>query len=306
MDLTLPLVILGVLLFVAFIGAGYAFSTRTLNLKKRVDTNPEEAKQGKVDWRGYVESCERVFRSLGETLPRSLDEISRQEQRLAQAGIRRKDGTVIFYGMQGGLALILLIGFAFTGYLQSNPLLYVVLSIFLGAFLPDLVLRWRIEKRKDRIQQALPDALDLLGICVEAGIGLDQSLLRIGQENRLTSPDLSDELQRLNLEINAGQTRIQALRNLGQRSGVADLKALVAVLIQTDRFGTSIAQALRVFSAGMRTKRRQRAEERAAKMAIKMIPPMVLFVFPSIFVVVVGPAVIKVAQDLLPMLSGQR
>jgi len=306
MDLTLPLVILGVLLFVAFIGAGYAFSTRTLDLKKRVDTNPEEAKQGKVDWRGYAESCERVFRSLGETLPRSLDEISRQEQRLAQAGIRRKDGTFLFYGMQAGLALILLIGFTFTGYLQSNPLLYVVLSIFLGAFLPDLVLRWRIEKRKDRIQRALPDALDLLGVCVEAGIGLDQSLLRIGQESRLTSPDLSDELHRLNLEINAGQTRTQALRNLGHRSGVADLKALVAVLIQTDRFGTSIALALRVFSASMRTKRRQRAEEKAAKMAVKMIFPMVLFVFPSIFVVVVGPAVIKVAQDLLPMLSGQR
>ena len=306
MDLTLSLVILGALLFIAFLGAGYAFSTRTLNLKKRVQPSGVETKKGALDWHNYLESCERVFRSLGETLPRSLDEISRQEQRLAQAGIRRKDATVLFYGMQASLALSLLIGFALTGYLQSNLILYVVLSIFLGALLPDSWLRWQVGKRKDRIQRALPDALDLLGVCVEAGIGLDQALQRISQENRLSAPDLSDELNRLNLEINAGQTRAQALRNLGQRSGVEDLKALVGVLIQTDRFGTSIAQALRVFSDSMRTKRRQRAEEQAAKMAVKMIFPMVLFVFPSIFVVTCGPAVIAVAQNLLPLLSGQR
>jgi len=306
MDLTLLVVVLGVLLFVAFIGAGYAISTRPLNLKKRVDTHPEEAKPGKVDWRSYIESCEQVFRSVGETLPRSPEDVSRQQKRLAQAGIRRKDGTVILYGVQVGMVLLLLIGFGLTGYLQENLFLYVILSVFLGALLPDSWLRWRIRKRQLSIQRALPDAVDLLVVCVEAGIGLDQALLRIGQENRETYPELSDELGRLNIEINAGQTRVQAFRNLAERTGVADLKALVAVLIQTDRFGTSIAQALRVFSDTLRTKRRQYAEEQAAKMAVKMIPPLVLFVFPSIFVVVAGPAVIKISQELLPLLEGAR
>ncbi len=305
MDLTLLVIVLGVLLFVAFIGAGYAFSIRTLNLKKRVDTTPEEVKPGKVDWRRYVESCEQVFRSLGETLPRSPEDMTRQQKRLAQAGIRRKDGTVLLYGAQVGMVLTLLISFGLTGYLQHNLFLYVVLSIFLGALLPDAWLKWRIRRRQLRIQRALPDAVDLLVVCVEAGVGLDQALLRIGQENRRTYPELSDELGRLNIEVNAGQTRVQAFRNLAERTGVADLKSLVAVLIQTDRFGTSVAQALRVFSDTLRTKRRQYAEEQAAKMAVKMIPPLVLFVFPSIFVVVAGPAIIKISQDLLPMLSGQ-
>ena len=211
MDLTLLVVILGVLLFVAFIGAGYAISTRTLNLKKRVDTNPEEAKPGKVDWRSYVESCERVFRSVGEMLPRSPEDVSKQQKRLAQAGIRRKDGTVILYGMQVGMVLIMLISFGLTGYLQENLFLYVILSVFLGALLPDSWLRWRISKRQLSIQRALPDAVDLLVVCVEAGIGLDQALLRIGQENRETYPELSDELGRLNIEVNAGQTRGSSL-----------------------------------------------------------------------------------------------
>ncbi len=305
MDLILSVIVLGVLLFVAFIGAGYAFSIRTLNLKKRVDTNPEGAKAGKVDWRKYVESCEQVFRSLGETLPRSPEDMTRQQKQLAKAGIRRKDGTVLLYGAQVGMVLTLLISFGLTGYLQHNLFLYVVLSIFLGALLPDAWLKWRIRRRQLRIQRALPDAVDLLVVCVEAGVGLDQALLRIGQENRRTYPELSDELGRLNIEVNAGQTRVQAFRNLAERTGVADLKSLVAVLIQTDRFGTSVAQALRVFSDTLRTKRRQYAEEQAAKMAVKMIPPLVLFVFPSIFVVVAGPAVIRISQDLLPMLSGQ-
>ncbi len=303
MDLTLSVVILGVLLFVAFLGGGYALSIRTLDLKKRVDTSPAKTKAGKVDWRSYVESCERVFRSLGETLPRSPEDTSQQQQRLAQAGIRRKDATVIMYGVQVGMVLILLIGFGLTGYLQRHLFLSLILSLFLGALLPDSWLRWRIKKRKDRIHRALPDAVDLLVVCVEAGIGLDQALMRIGQENRKTYPDLSDELRRLNIEVNAGQTRVQAFRNLAERTGVADLKALVAVLIQTERFGTSVARALRVFSDTLRTKRRQYAEERAAKMAVKMIPPLVLFVFPSIFVVVAGPAVIRIYQELLPMLS---
>jgi tight adherence protein C len=140
-------------------------------------------------------------------------------------------------------------------------------------------------------------------VCVEAGLGLDQSMMRIGQELHGTHPDLSEELHLMSLEINAGKSRAEALRNLAARTAVEDLKSFVAVLIQTDRFGTSIADSLRVYSDSFRTKRRQRAEEHAAKMSIKMIPPLFLFILPATFCVVVGPAAIGISQGLLPFLK---
>lgn len=164
----------------------------------------------------------------------------------------------------------------------------------------------RINKRKHRIQLALPDALDLAVVCVEAGLGLDQALARIADEIDFSHPELADELRIRNMEINLGRSRTDALRNLANRTGVDDLKALVAILIQTDRFGTSIGQSLRVFADSMRVKRRQRAEERAAKVAIKMLFPLLFFVFPAVLVMIVGPAVIAVFRDLLPVLSATR
>jgi tight adherence protein C len=162
-----------------------------------------------------------------------------------------------------------------------------------------------IVRRKERVQLALPDALDLTVVCVEAGLGLDQTLMRIGQEIQVPHPDLSDELRLTNLEMNMGRSRADSLRNLGKRTGVDDLKALCAILIQTDRFGTSIGQALRTYSESLRTKRRQRAEEKAAKLAVKMIPPLILFIFPSMFVVIVGPAVIAIIRELLPAMHAR-
>lgn len=305
MDLTAFVLIAGLLVFIALFGVGYVLSIGTLDLKKRLFSSGAEAEndKSKLGWGKYVEGSERVFRSLGEVVPRSPDEMSRQENRLAQAGIRRKDGTILFLGVQFALVLMLLIGFAITGYLQSNVVLFPILSVLLGAMLPDLWLRWRMRNRRQRIQEALPDTLDLLVVCVEAGLGLDQSLLLIGQENRKIYPELSDELNRLNIEMRAGVARAEALRNLSRRCGVEDLKALIAVLIQTDRFGTSVAQSLRVFSSSLRTKRTQRAEEKAAKMSIKMVPPLVLCVFPAIFVWLVGPAVIVIIQQLLPIIG---
>ena len=195
--------------------------------------------------------------------------------------------------------------FSVTGLLQTNAFLYVIFAVFLGAAVPDMWLSEKVRRRKMRIRLALPDALDLLVVCIEAGLGLDQSLMRIGQEMRRANPDLSDELRLLNLELNAGTSRQAALRNLAARSEVDDLKSLVAVLIQTDRFGTSIADSLRVFSDTFRVKRRQRAEEAAAKMSVKMIPPLFFFVLPATFAVVVGPAAIQIAKGLLPWMSGQ-
>ena len=152
----------------------------------------------------------------------------------------------------------------------------------------------------------LPDMMDLAVVCVEAGMGLDQALQRIGEELRAPHPALSDELHLYNLEVNAGWKRPDALRNLAARTAVDDVRALVASLIQSDRFGTSIADSLRIFSNSLRVKRRQRAEERAAKMSVKIVVPLVIFIFPAIFAVVAGPAIIGLVRELLPFMAGTR
>ena len=151
---------------------------------------------------------------------------------------------------------------------------------------------------------ALPDALDLLVVSVEAGLGLDQALARVGQELRAAYPDLSNDLRLVNLELLAGTARPEALRNLADRTGVDDLTALVAMLVQTDKFGTSVARSLRIFSDTLRTKRRQRAEEAAAKTGVKMVFPLVLCIFPAIWIVTIGPAAIQFVRVLFPIIEG--
>ncbi len=298
--------VIGVLVFIAVFSIAYAMFGRSSTLEQRVrQTGEGEQRRARFNFRDLVKGSEHIFKPLGEIIPRSPEEMSRQERRLVTAGFRRKDAPVLFYGVKLGLAILLLLGFAAGGYLAANPLLYVVLAVLLGAMVPDFWMSRRIKSRKESIQLAIPDALDLTVVCVEAGLGLDQALMRIGQEIRPIHRDLSDELRLLNLETNAGKSRVQSLRNLASRTEVDDLKALVAVLIQTDKFGTSVAQSLRVFSDSLRVKRRQRAEERSAKTTIKMIPPLVFFIMPSIFVVVLGPAIITLVQEFLPSLGNQ-
>jgi len=178
-----------------------------------------------------------------------------------------------------------------------------LLMIAVGAFgfcIPRFLLKRMIRNRQRRITLALPDALDLTVICVEVGLALDQALMRVGEDLTHAHPELSDEFRLVNLELKAGKPRAEALRNLVERTGVDDLRALVGTLIQTDRFGTSIAQALRVHSESLRTERRQRADEQAAKTTIKMVIPLVLFVLPSIIFVTLGPAVIQLIRTLMP------
>jgi tight adherence protein C len=305
LNLPLLVAVIGVLVFIALFSVAYAMFGRASTLEARVRQPDEEAARPRFEFKSLLKRSEHIFKPLGEIIPRSPEEMSRQERRLVTAGFRRKDAPVLFYGVKIALAILLLLGFAAGGYLQSNPFLYVVLAVLLGAMVPDFWMSRRIKQRKENIQLAIPDALDLTVVCVEAGLGLDQSLMRIGQEIRPIHRDLSDELRLLNLEVNAGKSRVQSLRNLATRTEVDDLKALVAVLIQTDKFGTSVAQSLRVFSDSLRVKRRQRAEERSAKTTIKMIPPLVFFIMPSIFVVVLGPAVITLVQEFLPSLGNQ-
>jgi len=161
----------------------------------------------------------------------------------------------------------------------------------------------RKKSRQRRLQRAVPDALDLLVVCVEAGLGLNQALLRVAQETDRLSPALSDELMLVSLEIRAGTPREEALRNLAERTGLPDVHALTSMLIQTDRFGTSIAQALRVHADSLRDKRRQLAEEAAAKTSVKMLFPLVFFVFPAIFIVLLGPAIFRF-QEFFETLAG--
>jgi tight adherence protein C len=167
--------------------------------------------------------------------------------------------------------------------------------------LPEIWLLGRIHARQHRLRLAVPDALDLLVICVEAGLGLDHALMRVSQELQITHRGLSDELQLVNAEMRLGKTRTDALRELARRTGLDDIKALVAMLVQTERFGTSIAQSLRVHSDDLRMKRRQRAEEAAAKIAVKMVPVLVFFIFPALMVVVLGPAVLTIMRQFLKM-----
>jgi tight adherence protein C len=173
----------------------------------------------------------------------------------------------------------------------------------IGYMAPGFVLARMAKKRQHRIRLSLPDALDLLVVSVEAGLGLDQAIQRVGEELAFAHPDLSDELRLVNLEMRAGSARTEALRHLADRTQVDDLGSLAAMLIQTDKFGTSVAQSLRVQSDTLRTKRRQRAEEAAAKTGVKMVFPLVFCIFPAIWVVTIGPAAIKFVQVLFPMVN---
>ncbi len=252
--------------------------------------------------RPVAERVDRGLELLSKALPKSDEKMSETRSLLVQAGYREPRHLHIFYGLRVLGAATLLCVAIFTGLAGKSPLLSFALPA-LGYILPGFMLKRRITARQLRIQLALPDALDLAIICVEAGLGLDQSLNRVGTELATAHPDLADELRLLNLEMRAGKPRADALRNLARRANIDDIRAFVAVLIQTDRFGTSIASALRVHADALRTERRQRAEERAAKTTIKMIPVLLLFIFPVMFFVILGPMVISFVREVKPMLT---
>jgi tight adherence protein C len=242
------------------------------------------------------ERLEQALDPLSKAIPLSPADVSRTRQWLIQAGYRDASHVNYYFGARVmGAAL----GFGIVALISgfNNPPLLIGVTA-LGFILPRFVLKRMIKDRQMRIRLALPDALDLTVICVEAGLALDQALLRVGQDLHHAHPDLSDEFHLVNLEMRAGKPRAEALRNLVERTGVDDIRALVGTLIQTDRFGTSVAQALRVHSDSLRTARRQRAEEQAAKTTIKMVPPLVVFVLLPFLFVTVGPAMIQAYRSL--------
>jgi tight adherence protein C len=242
------------------------------------------------------ERLERAIDPISKAIPLSPSDVSRTRAWLIQAGLREPRHATYYLGARLMLAFVGLVGvIAFSGF--ENFSLLVCVPAF-GFFLPRFFLKRMIRDRQRRITIALPDALDLTVICVEAGLALDQALMRVGKDLHHAHPDLSDEFHLVNLEMRAGKPRAEALRNLVDRTGVDDIRALVGTLIQTDRFGTSVAQALRVHSDSLRTARRQRAEEQAAKTTIKMVPPLVIFILVPFLAVTVGPALIQAYRSL--------
>jgi len=244
------------------------------------------------------ERIEQALDPLSKAIPLSPGEVSRTRKWLIQAGYRDPRHITLYTGSRLAAALF---GFGLVAVASglNSPALLISVTAF-GFFLPRFVLKRLIQSRQQRIKIGLPDALDLTVICVEAGLALDQALMRVGQDLHHAHPELSEEFHLVNLEMKAGKPRAEALRNLVDRTGVDDIRSLVGTLIQTDRFGTSVAQALRVHSDSLRTERRQRAEEQAAKTTIKMVIPLVLFVLPSIIFVTLGPAVIQLIRTLMP------
>jgi tight adherence protein C len=246
-----------------------------------------------------------LLKRVGEKAPRSPKELGALRLRLVQAGYRRDEALTIFFGIRVTFALVLF-SLLSTSIVARPNMTLALGGLGVGYLLPGMALARRAKARAHKIRLALADMLDLLVVSVEAGLGLDQAIQRVGSELAFAYPELSDELRLINLELRAGKARAEALRNLADRTGVDDLSSLVTMLIQTDKFGTSVAQSLRVYSETLRTKRRQRAEEAAAKTGVKMVFPLVFCIFPAIWVVTIGPAAIRFVTVLFPLIENSK
>jgi len=249
----------------------------------------------------------RRVESIGKQVPVSPQDAQRTHQTLAAAGYRSESAVAVLYGIKLILAVTLaILSIVFRDRITVNPVLRIVLPIAAtvgGYWLPGFLLERKVTKRQQKLRLALPDGLDLMVVSVEAGLGLDQALQNVGRELAVAYPELSDELSLVNLEMRAGKRRAEALRNLAERTGESEVRKLTAILIQSDRFGTSMAEALRTHSEFMRVRRRQEAEERAAKVGVKLVFPIFFFILPSILVVAAGPGILQVFKYLFPLMN---
>jgi tight adherence protein C len=224
-----------------------------------------------------------------------ISENAKLRERFAAAGIKSTQAVETYFAAKMlGPVLGILVG----SFIPSNPLFFILLLVIVGFMAPDFAVDRMIKKRRERIRKAIPECIDLLVICVDAGLGLDQAMLRVGQELTVSHPEINEEFVQINREQRAGKPRLDAWTSMAERTKLPDIEAFVNMLIQTERFGTPIARALSVFADGIRLKRRQLAEERAAKITVKMIFPLVLFVFPCLFIVLLGPAIITIMHGM--------
>jgi len=259
------------------------------------------------EWESSLAQAFRPFAHL--STPTGDWENSPLRIRFIAAGFRREDARLIYFGAKTVLPLLaasaafLLLRGAFST--DSTQLtMYVMAAALAGCYLPNIALGLRVRRRARAIFEGFPDAADLMLVCVEAGLGLDAALAKITDEMRLSSPALAEELHLTNLEMRAGGTREKSLRNLALRTSLEEVATFATMLTQSDKFGTSVGDSLRVFSEDLRHKRQVRAEELAAKVPTKMLLPLVLFIFPSILMVILGPAMIVIIRSMLPMIGG--
>ncbi len=287
---------------------GFFFGLRRSRVRERLqrDTKVEETQSRPQDGMPFdieflpKEMVDKVEDKLG--LQKGGAKVNELRKSLIQAGIYHPQAPSIYFGLKLGLTVALpVLGMPFI-FGRGLPLIVLLLIFFgllaLGYFLPSLILSHLVETRQRKIKESLPDALDLLVVCVEAGQGLNAAMKRVSDDLKLGNPILAKEMSMVNLEMSAGLEREQALRNLAERTGVDDVASLTSMLIQADRFGTSLAQSLKVQSETLRTTRRQRLEELAAKTPVKLVFPLLLFIFPALMVVIIGPAAIRIMENL--------
>jgi len=281
---------------------GYWMYARPSRFQKRLGTLEEAAavtlgSSGAPDRAWIV----RVVETIGEKVPLSPLEASVVRRTMLAAGFRSDRAVTIYYGVKVVSALVFVVFAGFVWSWLSNPMLRLMVWPALAAagfYLPNLGLDMLVSRRQERIRFALPDALDLMVVCMEAGLGLDQAISSVSKELLLTHKDLSEELGLVTLEMRAGKRRMEALKNLGERTGEPELRKLVATMVQADRFGTSVAESLRTHSEFMRVKRRQAAEERAAKVGVKLTFPIFFFIMPAMMLVAAGPGVLQLIRGM--------
>lgn len=269
--------------------------------RTKADLGAEEKKMKKSE--ALTAALEKASTPIGDKIVGSEEEMGKLREQLVNAGFRNESAPVIFRFVQlvltgvglvvGGVAGVALDGF------NTAMIMKLLIGVIVGFGVPILALGQLAKRRMQKIFLGLPDALDLMVVCVEAGLGMDQALRKVAEEMQKSHKAIGEEFSIANSQLQFGRPRGEVLSALGYRSGVDDLKQLASILIQADKFGSSVAQALRVQSDSMRTKRRQIAEEKAAKTAVKMIFPLVLFIFPGIFVILVGPAAINMSRQML-------
>jgi len=247
-----------------------------------------------------------LVNKLGSLVPSAPKDSTVMLRRLMRAGFRGPSALKMLYGSKAILGVVLpVVALVLTANSDIDPghkVLFVAGSFAAGFFGPNEYVRIRAKRRQRLIRKGLPNALDLMVVCVESGLGLDQAIVQVAKELQFAHPEISQEFGLMNLEMKAGSRRADALRNLADRTGVEEVKKLVAVLIQADRFGTSVAQSLRGHSEFMRVQTRQQAEEKAAKLGVKLVFPIFFCILPSLFVVTVGPVLVRIVRDLIPMM----
>ena len=248
-----------------------------------------------------------IVKRLGNLVPASPKDVTVMQRRLIRAGYRNPNALKVLYGAKAlfGILVPAVVGISVLSSSMdpSNKFAAMVAAVAVGFFGPNEYVRMVAKRRQKEIQRGLANTLDLMVVCVESGLGLDQAILQVAKELEHAHPEITEELAIVNLELKAGKRRAEALRNLADRTAVDDLKKLVAVLIQADRFGTGVAQSLRAHADYMRVQARQVAEEKAAKLGVKLVFPIFFCILPSLFVVTVGPVVMRIVRQLLPMMN---